>query len=82
MNRDEIHLFEVQWTLKLSKNMKACGINNLNAELFKYGLPLKEYYTYNMWWKQKIPLEWSTAIEKPIFKEREVTVKIIEALAY
>ncbi|KAL4127579.1 hypothetical protein QTP88_011746 [Uroleucon formosanum] len=64
---------ELKLIIKMLKNNKAPGEDNINAELFKISTPkmFSEIYTLikEIWKKEQIPQDWKMAIICPIYKK-------------
>ncbi|XP_076041945.1 uncharacterized protein LOC143025818 [Oratosquilla oratoria] len=65
---------EVMISLKLMRNNKAAGTDDIPAEIYKYGGQHTIYYLIwicNMTWKtKKITMEWGSAVIYPVHKKR------------
>ena len=69
-----ITLDEVEKVLKLTKNCKTPGQDNINSELYKYApeefkLRLLQFLN-NIYRENRIPNEWRNAIITPVFKKK------------
>src|SRR5215510_11928017 len=68
-----ITLDELEKVLKLTKNCKIPGQDNINSELYKYApkdFKLRLLYFLNKIYRQnRIPDEWRNAVITPIFKK-------------
>jgi len=74
---DYLHAFiildELEKALKLTKNGKTPGLDNINAELYKYApeefkLRLLQFLN-NVYRENCIPVEWGNAVITPVFKK-------------
>ena len=70
---DNIELSELKEVLKIAKNRKAAGTDNINVELLKYGggtlLQKRQLNLFNMCWQNcEIPTDWKTAKKFSTFK--------------
>lgn len=67
---------EIKLIIKMLKNNKASGEDNINAELIKISSPkmFSEICTLikGIWKKEQIPQDWKTAIIYPIYKKGDI----------
>lgn len=70
---DDLVLTELTEACKATKNKKAIGVDDINAELWKYDglmLYIRRLYVYNKCWKFKeIPDDWRRAKVISLFKK-------------
>jgi hypothetical protein len=68
--------------LKLAKNGKYPGQDNINSELYKYVPEELLKFLNNVHRENRIPNDWRNAVIAPIFKTTEELVFLMPAVRY
>ena len=75
---DEPSYDEIEAAIKALKNNKACGVDEIPAELLKKGGPCIVYHLWQLikkiWYEEKIPDEWTMSVIIPIHKKGDKLV--------